>query len=105
MNRIDVTDQAADLAEEEATEITEGETVIALCRTNDGLFAVDGICTHATASLAEGFILDKYIECPLHQAQFDLSNGQRVSGPECESLKAYRVVEADGRVFIELPPA
>ena len=105
VERHDLTESAQALAEEEAVELTINNQTIAVCRTLDGLYAVSGICTHATASLAEGFVMDQFIECPLHQAQFDLTTGERVSGPECAALKTYPLTDSDGRVMIDVPDA
>lgn len=50
---------------------------------NDGeeYFALDDTCTHETASLAEGWVEDGCIECPLHAAKFCLGDGTVQSMP------------------------
>lgn len=103
MKRIDVTEQASVLAEEDAVTVLHDGGAIALCRTTDGLFAVDGICPHATANLADGYVLDQYIECPLHQALFDLTTGKRVSGPDCANLTCFDISQEGERVLIQIP--
>jgi anthranilate 1,2-dioxygenase large subunit len=75
---------------------------IALFRIGDEIFAADGICTHAYATLADGFVEGDTIECPLHQALFDIRTGKVLAGPATESLKVYPVKVAGGDVLVEL---
>jgi len=70
----------------------------AVCLYNlDGrVYATQDVCTHAEASLAEGFIDGDCIECPLHQAMFHIPTGEVRSEPATENLKVYEVrVAAD----------
>ncbi|MCP5265088.1 MAG: non-heme iron oxygenase ferredoxin subunit [Burkholderiaceae bacterium] len=101
MPRIDLTEAAAMLEVDESLEIEIGDQSIALCRTEAGLFAIDGICSHAYAKLTEGYVMDGFIECPLHQAQFDLASGALVTGPECPALKTWPIVVEDGTVYLD----
>jgi nitrite reductase/ring-hydroxylating ferredoxin subunit len=51
------------------------------CFNADGdLYAIDDTCTHQDASLADGYLEDCSIECPLHASTFDLRTG-KPSGP------------------------
>ncbi|WP_425308604.1 non-heme iron oxygenase ferredoxin subunit [Ammonicoccus fulvus] len=60
---------------------------IALVRTEDGdYFAVDNTCSHALASLAEGWVEEQSIECPLHSASFCLKTGEALSLPATEPV-------------------
>ena len=48
-------------------------------------------CTHAQASLSEGYLEGFLIECPLHQGLFDVRTGE-VKGPPCtEPLRTFAV--------------
>ena len=68
----------------------------AICATQDR-------CTHAESSLSDGFIVGDAIECPLHQALFDIRTGKVMSPPATVDLRVYRVdVRGDDiRVLIE----
>src|SRR5262245_52206683 len=81
------------LGDGEVISIEAGDTTIALYRLGDAVYATSGICTHALASLADGFVepADGTIECPLHQALFDIRTGKALSGPASEDLKIYPV--------------
>ena len=70
----------SDLDEDEAMQVLGGE-----------FFALDDICTHAYASMADGYIEGDCIECPLHGAQFNIRTGKAETPPATEDLKSYEV--------------
>jgi len=83
----------------------EGRTY-AIYRTLDGrFFATDGLCTHAQAHLAEGFVKGNLIECPKHNARFDFTNGSPQRKPACVALQTFPVREHDGKIFLQLTPS
>lgn len=55
-------------------------------------FAIEDACNHAGASLAEGWIEEKCVVCPMHGYVFDLANGKllRPRGL-CADQRTYRV--------------
>ncbi|MGY2849064.1 phenylpropionate dioxygenase-like ring-hydroxylating dioxygenase large terminal subunit/NADPH-dependent 2,4-dienoyl-CoA reductase/sulfur reductase-like enzyme [Bradyrhizobium sp. USDA 4509] len=75
---------------------------VALYRLGDEVFASHGICTHALAFLADGFVEDGKIECPLHQGLFDIRSGRALCSPVAQDLKTYAVKIEDGDVFVDL---
>ncbi len=75
---------------------------VALYRLADQVFATHGICTHALAFLADGFVEDGKIECPLHQGLFDIRSGKALCSPLTEDVKTYAVKVADGTVYVDL---
>ena len=90
------------LRDGEALGVEVDGTTIALFRIGDEVHATDGICTHAYAALADGFVEGDAIECPLHQALFDIRTGKVLAGPATESLRVYPVKVAGGDVLVEL---
>ena len=64
---------------------------ILLCRTAEGLFAVDNLCSHAAARLCEGKLKGHRILCPLHGAAFDVRDGSALSRPASSPIKVYPV--------------
>ena len=79
----------------------EGATV-ALYRVGDAVHATDGICTHALAQLADGYFDGSTIECPIHQAVFDIRTGEVLGGPATEELRVYKVRVDGNDVLIDL---
>lgn len=89
------------LEEEEAFAVDIGTTPIALVRRGDRVFGLSNVCTHAFALMSDGIVEDDCIECPLHQARFDLETGARRSGPECADLRTFAVKLEGDNVLVD----
>jgi nitrite reductase (NADH) small subunit len=82
-----------------------GDKLIAVFRTRTGeVFAVDGVCPHKGAPLADGMIVGGQVVCPAHSFRYDGKTG------ECDQVGACPVatypVEVDGgAVFVTVPQA
>ncbi|NKB59945.1 MAG: Rieske 2Fe-2S domain-containing protein [Alphaproteobacteria bacterium] len=74
---------------------------IALFNVDGEIFATHNICTHAFASLADGFQEGAEVECPLHEGRFDVKSGKALCAPVSEDLKTYEVKIEDGAVFVK----
>jgi nitrite reductase (NADH) small subunit len=55
---------------------TVGGRLLAVGRTSQGLFAVDGVCPHAGGSLGEGEIDGECVICPIHGFAYDVRSGR-----------------------------
>lgn len=66
-------------------------------------YVTDGICTHAVARLAEGFVLDDIIECPMHNGRFHIPTGRVEGPPACEPLRTYPTRVDGDALMVELP--
>jgi 3-phenylpropionate/trans-cinnamate dioxygenase ferredoxin component len=74
---------------------------IALLRDDDGcVWALNDTCTHAEASLAEGWVEDGHVECPLHASRFCLKTGAVEGLPATRDTVAHRVEIRDGEVYL-----
>ena len=72
-------------------------TPVSVVRTEDGVFAIYDICSHANVSLSEGEVEDGQIECWLHGSCFDLRTGKPSSLPATRPVPVYPVkIEGDG---------
>jgi nitrite reductase/ring-hydroxylating ferredoxin subunit len=76
---------------------------LALFRRPEGVFCIDDGCTHAEASLADGWVEDTRVTCPWHAAEFCLKTGQALSPPASDPVGTYPVRIVDGRVEVDLP--
>ena len=82
--------------EGEVIQVSVGRTDIAVYRLDGEVYATDDVCTHAYASLADGYVDDGQIECPLHGACFDIKTGKALSAPANVDLRTYPVkIEGD----------
>jgi len=68
-----------------------GAHPILICRTKDGWYAVDDVCTHAYAKMHEGRLRGNRLICPLHGASFDCRTGAVLGAPAIQPLKTYPV--------------
>lgn len=84
-----------DLSDDDPIGIVVEGIEIALFRVGDRIFALSDRCTHGDAKLSEGYVEDGCIECPLHQALFDLATGEVRRGPAVEPVRAFNV-QLDG---------
>jgi apoptosis-inducing factor 3 len=82
-------------------------TLVALFRLGNEIRATSGSCTHEFASLADGFVEteDGSVECPLHQALFDIRTGRALCAPATEDLKVYPVKLDGADILIDLDGA
>ena len=89
-------------------DVPEGSTLLvevngnAVCLYNlaGTICATQDLCTHAEASLADGFIDGEVIECPLHQATFDIRTGKVMTPPATADLRVYPVRVEHGEIRV-----
>jgi Na+-transporting NADH:ubiquinone oxidoreductase subunit F len=94
------------LKPEDVIRFDHEQKTYAIYRSRDGrLHATDGLCTHARAHLAEGFVKGNLIECPKHNGRFDFTDGSPQRKPVCVALQTFPAREHDGKIFLSLTPA
>ncbi|WP_213949517.1 FAD-dependent oxidoreductase [Luteibacter sp. dw_328] len=76
-----------------------GEAII-VARTNDGIVALGGACSHYSGPLHEGLRVGDTISCPWHHACFDLKTGRALKAPALAPVARWKVEEEGGKVFI-----
>jgi 3-phenylpropionate/trans-cinnamate dioxygenase ferredoxin subunit len=78
---------------------------IVVCRTKDGIYALDNICTHAYARLNEGRLRGNRLICPLHGASFDVRDGRALGPPAMQALPTHPLQVSGDQVDItvEIP--
>ena len=82
------------------------DPAIALFHTEDGeIFAIDDTCSHQDASLADGWLEDCEIECPLHSSRFDLRTGAVDAPPARLPVRTHEVVIQDDVIHVILSSA
>jgi p-cumate 2,3-dioxygenase ferredoxin subunit len=75
----------------------------ALYNVDGEYFATDDVCSHGQSSLSEEGELEGYkVVCGWHFGAFDVRTGEALDTPCWEPIKAYRVAERDGELFLEL---
>jgi len=101
-NWIDVAAEA-DLFEGAGIAVAPEGQDIALFKLDDsGVYAINNLCSHGNAKLCDGFVEGHMVECPFHQALFDVRDGTVSCGPATEPVKSWPVKIEDGRVLLQL---
>lgn len=69
----------------------------------DGLRAMQGICSHEYFELDRGFLTGDSVTCALHLSRFDLATGEALDPPAELPLATYPLLAEDGMLVLELP--
>ncbi len=81
--------------------VTGTDDNVAILRDDDGsVWALDDTCTHADASLAEGWVENGHVECPLHASRFCLKTGAVDGLPATKDTRVHRVEVRDGEIYL-----
>jgi nitrite reductase/ring-hydroxylating ferredoxin subunit len=77
---------------------------VVVVKTEAGFRALEDACTHAGASLAEGWVEDGCLLCPVHQYAFDLDTGALVRPKGlCEDQRTF-VTRVEGDAVVVYDP-
>jgi len=93
----------SELSEGDAFPVKLGDRLIALYQLDGKVYAIDDVCTHEFAQLSQGFVEGGEIECPLHQARFDIRTGRCLAPPATEDLQSYAVRIEGNDVYVNVP--
>jgi 3-phenylpropionate/trans-cinnamate dioxygenase ferredoxin subunit len=69
---------------------------------DDRFYAVSDRCSHEGSPLSEGWASGIEIECPRHNAMFDLQTGEATSLPATEPIETHPVVVRGDDVFVQV---
>ncbi len=78
-----------------------GELKIGVYDVDGALHAIEDVCPHANALLSQGFADGCEVECPLHNAVFDVTTGKHLRGEPCRDVKTFPVRLVDGRIEVQ----
>jgi nitrite reductase/ring-hydroxylating ferredoxin subunit len=92
-----------DIGEDEAQQVVIGSKEICIINKGGEFFALDDVCSHAYASLADGYIEGDNVECPLHGACFEIRTGKVKTAPATVDLKTYPVKIEGDRIKVGVP--
>jgi nitrite reductase/ring-hydroxylating ferredoxin subunit len=83
---------------------TMGVTVdgvpVALFRTEEGIFALDDICSHEYSRLSEGEVWAGEVYCQKHGSRFNLRTGAVTGLPATMPVGTWEVKIEDGEIWI-----
>ena len=73
--------------------------MVAVFRLEDGWYAIDDLCPHMGASLAEGYVEGKCVTCPWHAWRFSVDDGAWEDNPKI-TVDRFEVKVEDDQVFV-----
>ena len=82
--------------------VEAGEETIALYNCDGEFYATDDLCSHAEASLSDGWLEDHEITCPLHGSAFDVTTGRPLCLPATKPVRTYPVRLEGDDIYIEV---
>lgn len=94
--------QVGQVDEDESLAVEVDGKQLALHHTEGEYFVTDNVCTHQYALLSDGYIEDGCVECPLHQAQFDLRTGKAMCAPATVDIQTYEVKTEGEDILVAL---
>ena len=95
-----------DVAPGTTLRVEVGDVPICLVGAESGeLYAVHDVCTHAEASLSEGWVDRDRIECPRHGAAFSAASGEVLTPPATMPLPTFSVEVHAGRILVDPTPS
>lgn len=83
-------------------EIDQEERI--LVKVDGEICALNGICTHEEAMLADGDLEGNTIWCPLHSSGFEVCTGKVNNPPAVVPLDTYDIQIVDGDVYVAVEP-
>ena len=91
----------------------EGEVVrreishlnLAIYQIHGKIYCTDNVCTHGNALLSDGILEGHEIECPFHQARFDVRDGRVTCEPATKAVKSYPIQVKEGRIWVQIEAA
>jgi nitrite reductase/ring-hydroxylating ferredoxin subunit len=91
---------AAEVPEDGTLPVQLAGEPVCLYKIGGRVCATHDTCTHGQASLADGFVENGEIECPLHQGRFNIATGKAVALPCTEDIRTYAVRIEGGAVLL-----
>lgn len=79
-----------------------GGITILVANVEGTFYAINNVCTHRQCPLSAGSLEGPIVTCACHLSKFDVRTGEVVGGPATRSEEAYRVIEKEGVLEIDV---
>jgi nitrite reductase/ring-hydroxylating ferredoxin subunit len=89
--------------------VAAGGKELVIANVDGKFYAMDNWCTHEQGDLSEGELKKNVLICPEHGAQFDVTTGRVLLGPDEENPdtitpeKSYKIVVQGNDIMINFP--
>ncbi len=91
-----------EITEDEPKQVKIGDVLVGLFRVGDEILAIHDVCTHEFACLTDGWVEGDTVECPLHQARFNLRTGEVLDPPATDDVATYPVKLDGDQIYVSL---
>ncbi len=91
-----------EVSEDQPKQVRVGDVLIGLYKLDGAFYALHDICTHEYACLTDGWVEGEAIECPLHQARFDIRSGKVLELPATEDVRTYPVKLEGDDIYVQV---
>jgi len=91
-----------DVEEDDVCRFEVGGLPLAVYNLAGKFYATTALCTHEQADLGSGYLCDGIIECPKHNARFDVATGKCLRRPAKVDLKTYAVKVEGDSLFVDV---
>lgn len=92
--------QVGDIPEGQGRAFAVGKRMVAVFLHQGRYYAIDDFCPHQGASLAEGYLEDCAVACPLHHWRFSIENGSWLDNPKIQ-IETYNVRVSNGKIQVQ----
>lgn len=75
---------------------------IAIFKLDDGVYALDNVCSHEYSEFVDGMIVDGDVFCPKHGSRFEIRTGAVKDLPATEPVRSYETKVEDGWVWVKV---
>jgi len=79
--------QLDSLPQGEMISVRINQEEILIANIDGKIYAINDRCGHMNASLSLGKLNGNIVECPLHKAQYDVTTGKCIAGPQMGGLE------------------
>jgi 3-phenylpropionate/trans-cinnamate dioxygenase ferredoxin subunit len=79
----------------------EGAAFLVVRDGDGGLYALDGLCSHALLPLEGARVRRGHVLCPHHGARFELATGAAKGPPAYCGIRTWPVRESDGMIELD----
>lgn len=89
--------------------IHAGDKDLVIANVDGKFYVMDNWCTHEEGDLSKGEFMGNVVTCPEHGAQFDVTNGRVLMGPDGDNPnsippeKTYEVKVQGNDLMVEIP--
>jgi nitrite reductase/ring-hydroxylating ferredoxin subunit/uncharacterized membrane protein len=93
----------SELANDRPTRAVHNGVPILLVRRGERIFALADTCSHFSAALSEGTLVDDSIVCPYHASRFSLEDGRVINGPAVHPQPCLEARVRGGQIEVRKP--